>query len=84
NKVKFLRHNLLDSYSNLGDFHIIFCRNVLIYQNVKNKIEIISKLAQCLTPMGYLFLGASESMIGLSQEFDQKSYQNAFMYQKKK
>jgi chemotaxis protein methyltransferase CheR len=83
NKVKFMRHNLLESFANLEGFHLVFCRNVLIYQSVKNKIEIISKLANCLTPRGYLFLGASESMIGLSQEFDQRVYQNAFMYQRK-
>ncbi|MCU4676438.1 protein-glutamate O-methyltransferase CheR [Catenovulum sp. 2E275] len=67
--VSFRQMNLLDSYSLLGKFDIIFCRNVLIYFSAQNKAKILKQFAQALNPDGYLFLGASESISGLSEDF---------------
>lgn len=61
--------NLLDSYSSLGKFDIIFCRNVLIYFSHEVKRQILQKIAACLQDDGILFLGASESISGLTDKF---------------
>ncbi|MGB5855271.1 MAG: protein-glutamate O-methyltransferase [Oceanisphaera sp.] len=70
NMVSFRPFNLLDSYSLLGKFDIIFCRNVLIYFSAANKTKILNQFAQSLNPGGYLLLGASESLTGLSDKFE--------------
>ncbi|KPZ52245.1 protein-glutamate O-methyltransferase CheR [Pseudoalteromonas sp. S3776] len=82
-QVSFRHLNLLDSYALMGKFDIIFCRNVLIYFSPEVKAKIISQFAQALNPKGYLFLGASESMTGLSNEFDMVRCNPGIIYQKK-
>jgi len=82
-QVSFRHLNLLDSYALMGKFDIIFCRNVLIYFSPKVKAKIISQFSQALNPNGYLFLGASESMTGLSDEFDMVRCNPGIIYQKK-
>lgn len=68
--VNFKQMNLLGSYSLLGKFDVIFCRNVLIYFSNEVKSQILNKFAQCLNPGGYLILGSSESIQGLCDKFD--------------
>ena len=81
--VNFRHLNLLDSYSLMGKFDVIFCRNVLIYFSPEVKAKIISQFAQALNPRGYLFLGASESMAGLSDEFEMIRCNPGIIYRKK-
>lgn len=69
-RVSFRPFNLLDDYTQLGKFNVIFCRNVLIYFSADMKKQIFSRLADVLLPGGYLFLGGSESMINYSDAFD--------------
>ena len=68
--TNFRYYNLLDSYVTLGKFDIIFCRNVLIYFSSEVKSKIINQFAGALNPGGYLVLGASESITGLTDKFD--------------
>lgn len=68
--VTFRHFNLLDNYSSLGKFDIIFCRNVLIYFSGDMKTKILNQFATALNPGGYLLLGASESLSGLSDRYD--------------
>lgn len=68
--TNFKPYNLLDSYAILGKFDIIFCRNVLIYFSSEIKSKIINQFAGALNPGGYLILGASESITGLTDKFD--------------
>jgi len=68
--TNFRYYNLLDSYAQLGKFDIIFCRNVLIYFSSDVKSKIINQFAGALNPGGYLILGASESITGLTDKFD--------------
>ncbi|MDU0355741.1 protein-glutamate O-methyltransferase CheR [Paraglaciecola aquimarina] len=67
--IKFNSINLLDSYGSLGKFEIVFCRNVLIYFSKNVKKQILQKIAACLQDDGILFLGASESIADLSDQF---------------
>lgn len=61
-RVNFRQLNLKDSYSALGCFDIVFCRNVLIYFAADLKIDILQRMQAAMTPGGYLILGASESL----------------------
>ncbi|MEZ9596517.1 protein-glutamate O-methyltransferase CheR [Shewanella sp. 10N.261.52.F9] len=81
--VNFRAHNLLESYTLLGKFDIIFCRNVLIYFSPEAKRKILRQFAAALNPNGILFLGASESIAGLSDEFDMVRCNPGIYYQKK-
>ena len=68
--TSFKRLNLLDSYAALGKFDLIFCRNVLIYFSNDVKSQILNQFANALNPDGYLILGASESLNGLTDKFE--------------
>jgi chemotaxis protein methyltransferase CheR len=61
--------NLLDGFTHLGTFDIIFCRNVLIYFDPPTKSRLLGALAQAIEPDGVLVLGAAETVIGLSDSF---------------
>jgi len=74
---------LLDSYTLLGKFDIIFCRNVLIYFSPEVKAKIIKQFAQALNPRGYLFLGASESLTSTNTEFEMIRCNPGIIYRRK-
>jgi chemotaxis protein methyltransferase CheR len=61
--------NLLQDFSHLGTFDVIFCRNVLIYFDQDTKVQIFGRLAKALEPDGVLALGAAESVVGISDAF---------------
>jgi chemotaxis protein methyltransferase CheR len=67
--VQFKQFNLLQDYTHLGKFDIIFCRNVLIYFDQPTKSDVFSRLAKASEPDGYLFLGAAETVIGLTDKY---------------
>lgn len=46
-------------------FHVIFCRNVMIYFDKETQEELVNKLARRLVPGGYLLVGHSESLTGI-------------------
>lgn len=81
--AKFRSINLLDSYSSLGKFDIIYCRNVLIYFSPEVKKQILQKIAACLQNDGILFLGASESISGLTDDFTMVRCNPGLYYLKK-
>ncbi|EKE82062.1 CheR family methyltransferase [Idiomarina xiamenensis] len=81
--VQFRHLNLLDSYALLGKFDIVFCRNVLIYFAPDVKRKILAQFRQVLNPRGYLFLGASESISGLSEDFEMIRCSPGIIYRKK-
>lgn len=65
--VHFARLNfMLEEYSVDRDFDVIFCRNVLIYFDKPTQQAVLRRLCRHLRPGGYLFLGHSESVAGLS------------------
>lgn len=66
NCVRFQEQNILKDFSSLGSFDVIFCRNVLIYFDVDAKKDILERLAKSLSPEGTLFLGSSETVLGIT------------------
>jgi chemotaxis protein methyltransferase CheR len=67
--VEFHRLNLVEPLLHSQPFHVIFCRNVMIYFNKATRAELVNRLAHCLAPGGYLFIGHSESLNGLEHPY---------------
>lgn len=78
-RVEFREHNLLkDTYPT--DFHMIVCRNVLIYFTEEAKDAVFRKFQKSLKPGGYLFIGSTEQIINHKDVgFERK---NSFFYQR--
>jgi chemotaxis protein methyltransferase CheR len=68
--VRFQKINLQEDFSLIGKQDIILCRNVLIYFSDEFKKDILQRIAVLLRPNGNLFLGASESIINYTKEYD--------------
>lgn len=68
--VQFKQLNLLHDWPIKGPLDAIFCRNVVIYFDNPTKQRLFARYAQLLAPGGYLFLGHSESLHGMSDAFD--------------
>ncbi|WP_445502368.1 CheR family methyltransferase [Microvirga sp. G4-2] len=64
--VDFRYLNLIEDFSRLGSFDIIYCRNVLIYFDTTMKSNVLRRIAQLMTADGALVLGASETILGIS------------------
>ena len=69
--VEFGRINLIEPLPNMGEFSVIFCRNVMIYFSRETQEHLIDRLAACLEPGGYLFVGHSESLTGFQHGLQQ-------------
>ncbi|MNJ58137.1 Chemotaxis protein methyltransferase Cher2 [compost metagenome] len=82
-RIEFRALNLLDSYAALGRFDIVFCRNVLIYFSAEVKRDILLRIHATLKPGGYLFLGASEALNGLSEHYQMVQCSPGIIYQAK-
>jgi chemotaxis protein methyltransferase CheR len=67
--VKFRPLNLLNDFSPLGTFDLVFCRNVLIYFGQDAKIGVLNRLARQMPSDGFLILGAAETVVGLTDAF---------------
>ena len=61
--------NLLQDFSHLGTFDVIFCRNVLIYFDQDTKAAIFERMARMIESDGVLALGAAESVVGITDTF---------------
>ncbi|MCL2473591.1 MAG: protein-glutamate O-methyltransferase CheR [Alphaproteobacteria bacterium] len=69
NMVSFKEANLLSDSSGMGVFDVVFCRNVLIYFDVKTKTRVLSDIANMTAKDGYLILGGAETVMGISDKF---------------
>lgn len=84
--VRFEVRNILDDdplFWHSGAFDLIFCRNVFIYFTMPAVALVVNRFAQALIPGGYLFLGHSETLRGISRAFHLRSDANTFFYQRR-
>lgn len=81
--VEFRPMNLLGSYALMGKFDVIFCRNVLIYFSNEVKADILRKLTMCLNPGGYLILGSTETLVGVSDKYEMMRCNPGIIYRLK-
>jgi chemotaxis protein methyltransferase CheR len=66
-RVQFRHLNLMDWPYNFSEpFHVIFCRNVMIYFDRPTQEQLVPRLAGELVPGGYLVVGHSESLVGIN------------------
>jgi chemotaxis protein methyltransferase CheR len=67
--VQFRTLNLLNDFSPLGMFDLVFCRNVLIYFDQDTKTGVFNRVARQMPDDSYLVLGAAETVVGLTDVF---------------
>jgi chemotaxis protein methyltransferase CheR len=71
-EVVFQSFNLMGNFDTFKrKFHIIFCRNVMIYFDKPTKAALAQKFYNALEPGGYLFIGMSETLSGIFEKFEQ-------------
>lgn len=80
--IRFEEGNLLEPLPGEPAFDIIFCRNVLIYFNPMTKIKVLRQIAEKLCDRGFLLLGGTESVYGLSNEFERIDGESSGIYRK--
>jgi chemotaxis protein methyltransferase CheR len=78
----FRRLNLIGSWAGLPTFDVIFIRNVLIYFEPDVKKQILANAAKFLAPDGYLFLGGSETLLGLGLDYTRVNLGAVSAYQR--
>jgi chemotaxis protein methyltransferase CheR len=69
-KVKFMQVNLNVALPKIGQFDFIFLRNVLIYFNGDTKRQVMKRMLSVLRPGGYLFIGHSENLAGVTDALE--------------
>jgi len=67
--LHFKQLNLMQDWPMRNKFHVIFCRNVIIYFDKKTQLMLVERFAKSLHPGGYLFLGHSESLTNTTDHF---------------
>jgi chemotaxis protein methyltransferase CheR len=65
-RVRFEQINLNASLPPIGSFDFVFLRNVLIYFNAATRRDVIARIAAVLKPGGWLFIGHTETLNGIS------------------
>jgi chemotaxis protein methyltransferase CheR len=82
--VHFAGGNILDlpSFGHQPPYDAVFCRNVLIYFTEPALHAAVAHFARVLRPGGILFLGAAESIIGLSDQFETLRLRDTIAYRK--
>ncbi|GMU94912.1 CheR family methyltransferase [Ignavibacterium album] len=82
--VDFKHLNLYEDLAilSMGSIDVIFCANVLIYFDQNSKIKVINNLYRSLNKNGYLFIGYSESLHGISKAFKIVSFPKTVGYKK--
>ncbi|MBB71769.1 MAG: chemotaxis protein CheR [Legionellales bacterium] len=81
-KIVFSQHNLVTDES-FNEFHIILCRNVLIYFNNELKDRVHNLLHNSLCPFGFLALGKKESLTSTTHEKSYTCFSNTHKIYKK-
>jgi chemotaxis protein methyltransferase CheR len=67
--VQYREWNLLADLRPLGQFDVVFCRNVLIYFDQATKAKVLEAVAQQMAGDGLLYLGGAETVLGITSRF---------------
>jgi len=80
--VAFTRLNLFDDAQMIfmRSMDLIFCCNVLIYFDIASKRRVTAHFSHSLLPHGYLFLGPTESLYGVTDQFRLVHFPGATAY----
>lgn len=80
--VHYRKINIINSWP-ISNVDIVFMRNVLIYFDLETKKEIFNRLTTTLARDGYLFLGGSETVLGITNQFERANFNRVSCYQLK-
>jgi chemotaxis protein methyltransferase CheR len=83
--VVFEQRNLIDEdpdFYRPNSFDVVFCRNVLMYFTTQAARAVTARLGRALRRNGFLFLGAAETLRGISDAFELRQSEGAFYYQR--
>ena len=83
--VDFSYHNLIKEpypLSLIGNWDVIFCRNVTIYFKLESTRRVVNNFYEALNPGGYLFIGHSESLTSICDRFETVEVGGVFLYRK--
>lgn len=83
-RVNFRWANLMElsAFPEAGTLHVIFCRNVFIYFSRTAITRVVAAFAERMPEGAHLFVGASESLLKLTTEFDLQEIAGAFVYRR--
>jgi chemotaxis protein methyltransferase CheR len=81
--VMFQKINLMNPLIGIGKFDIVLCRNVAIYFNNEDRKKLFDKIAGVLERDGYLIIGSTESLTGISQRFEPQRHLRSVFYKVK-
>ncbi|MBV9076901.1 MAG: protein-glutamate O-methyltransferase CheR [Methylobacteriaceae bacterium] len=76
--VDFRVQNLLDPLERLGQFDVVFCRNLLIYLDAETKRRVLAAVGGRLARGGFLCLGSTETVLGISHAWEQDAEAPSF------
>ncbi len=79
--VTFQKLNLLEPFTNLGHFDVIFCRNVAIYFDAWAKRDLFERLSGVLTKPGCIFVGAGEDLSAFGERWAPQFHCRSTYYQ---
>jgi chemotaxis protein methyltransferase CheR len=68
--VRFERLNLMEPFSQIATFPVIFCRNVMIYFDRPTQQDLVKRLSHHLEPGGHLLIGHAESLNGIDHSLE--------------
>jgi len=69
NLITFKQLNLMVDWPMMGQFDVLFCRNVIIYFNKETQRALFDRFANIMKEDAYLFLGHSESLFQVTERF---------------
>jgi len=73
--ARFERINLMNPFpASVGPFDIVFCRNVALYFQNHDKINLFKKIAKVISPGGSLIVGGSENLMSIAPDFEAQHY----------
>ncbi|MDX1392044.1 MAG: CheR family methyltransferase [Rheinheimera sp.] len=67
-KVEFRQINLVEPFPDIGQFDVIFLRNVMIYFDQETKCKVVANMLPLLRPGGYFIVSLSESLNGVTEK----------------
>jgi chemotaxis protein methyltransferase CheR len=79
--ASFRRLNLMEDFTAVGKFDIVFCRNVAIYFNDRDRASLFNRIGQRMEQDGYLVIGSMESLSGMCPQFESKRHLRSVFYQ---
>ena len=78
--IKFQKLNLMKRLPPMDTFDLVLIRNVLIYFDNKDKVDIVQRINSVLARDGYLFIGSAETFVGLNLSFKREEVRGTICY----